>query len=115
MGFLVIPFEIAMVERDMPAKKPPHGFLSVVWQVGRLCGSVATMILCAAALGCAIAGVSAIVLAAIAPQEPPARAIAGVEKTGVSLAGGSVESRSASIHYRNRKSCVVVRVVAHAF
>jgi hypothetical protein len=114
MGFLVIPFEVEMVERGTAAKKPPHGFLSVARQVGRFWGSAATMILGAAALGCAIAGVSAIVLAAVAPQEPPARAIAGVEKTGVSLAGGPLESRSASIHHRKRKSCVVVRVVAHA-
>ena len=98
----------------MRAKKA-HGFLSVVRQVGRLGGSVATMILGAAALGCAIAGVSAIVLAAIAPQEPMARAIAGIEKTGVSLlASGPIEIRSASIYQRKRKSCVVVRVVTHA-
>ena len=99
----------------MLAKKAPHRFLSVVRQVGRLCGSVATMIFGAVALGCAIAGVSAIALAAIAPQEPTARAIAGVEKTGVSpLASGPIESRSASIHQRKTKSCVVVRVVTHA-
>jgi hypothetical protein len=62
-------------------------------------------------LGCAIAGVSAIVLAAIAPQEPMARAIAGIEKTGVSpLASGPIEIRSASIYQRKRKPCVVVRV-----
>jgi hypothetical protein len=75
------------------------------------------MILGAVVLGCAmcaIAGVSAIVLATIAPQEPPARVIAGVEKTGVSpLASGPIESRSASIYQRKRKSCIVVRVVAH--
>ena len=98
----------------MLAKKAPHGFLSVVRQVGRLSGSVATMILGAAALGCAIAGVSAIVLAAIAPREPPARAIAGVEKTGVSpLASGPIEIRSASAYQRKRKSCVVIRFMAH--
>jgi hypothetical protein len=99
----------------MLAKKAPDGFPSVVRQVGRLCGSVATMIFGAVALGCAIAGVSVIALAAIAPQEPLARAIAGIEKTGVSpLAGGPIESRSASIYPRKRKSCVVVRVVAPA-
>ena len=98
----------------MRAKKA-HGFLSVVRQVGRLGGSVATMILGAVALGCAIAGVNAIVLAAIPPQEAPARAIAGVDKTGASpLASGPIESRSASIYQRKRKSCVVVRVVTHA-
>lgn len=103
-----------MVERGMLTKKAPRGFLSVVRQVGRLWGSVATMIFGAVALGCAIAGVSAIVLAAIAPQEPPGLAVAGVETTGVSPpASGPIESRSASIYQRKRKSCVVVRVVAH--
>jgi hypothetical protein len=85
--------EIEMVERGAPAKTAP---LMVARQVARLCGSVATMILGAVALGCAIAGVSAIVLAAIAPQELPARGFASAEKTEVSpFAGGPIENRSA--------------------
>jgi hypothetical protein len=98
-----------MVERGAPAKKPPRGFLIVVRQVGRLWGSVATMILGAAALGCAIAGVSAIVLAAITPQEPTARAFASAEKTGAApLAGGPIESRSAWVDQTKQRSCIVI-------
>src|SRR5271166_2911795 len=99
-----------MVERGAPAKKAPHGFLIVARQVARVCGSVATMMLGALALGCPIAGVSAIVLAAIAPQERPARDFASAEKTGVfPLAGGPIESRSASVDQTKQRSCVVVR------
>ncbi len=99
-----------MVERGAPAKQAPRGLLIVARQVGRLWGSVATMILGALALGCAIAGVSAIVLAAIASQEPPARAFASAEKTRAApLAGGPIESRSASVNQTKQRSCVVVR------
>ena len=96
-----------MVERGAPAKTAP---LPVARQVGRLWGSAATMMLGAVALGCAIAGVSAIVLAAIAPQELPARDFASAEKAGVSpLAGGPIESRSAWVDKTKKRSCVVVR------
>jgi hypothetical protein len=102
--------EIEMVGRGAPAKKAPHRFLIVLRQVGRLCRAVATMILGAVVLGCAIAGVSVIVVAAIAPRESPAQAFASVEKTGVSpIAGGPIESRSAWVDQTKKRSCVVVR------
>jgi hypothetical protein len=99
-----------MVERGAPVKKAPHELLIVVRQVGRLCGSAAAMMLGAVALGCAIAGVSAIVLAAVTPRESPARDLASAEKTGAApLAGGPIESRSAWVEQTKKKSCVVVR------
>ncbi len=95
--------EVEMVEGGPPAKKAPHRFRIVLLQVGRLCGSVATMILGAVALGCAIAGVTTIVVTAVAPRDSPVRAFASVVKTGVSpLAGGPIESRSAWVDQRKK-------------
>jgi hypothetical protein len=74
-------------------------FMRAVWS---LAVSIGAMILGAAVLGCVIAGVSGVVLAAIGPSETGSRALANLDQSGPPANGGDfIEARSASVDWKS--------------